>query len=179
MDYPSWFPPLQWELPLTFLGRSSLESVQQWLNTSTVLVRRRKGWHCIACPCIHEVSRYFRKQHFGGQKCVTCLCLFDDCGSCVQHFYSLPRVYKSRDSSVGIALGCGLDDRSSTVRFPAAAGNFSVHHRVRNGSGAHPASYPSIVTRLWGGPPDFNSWQGQIRYFLLFATAFRPVLGPT
>jgi hypothetical protein len=49
---------------------------------------------------------------------------------------------KSRDSSVGIALGYGLDDRSYRVRFPAGAGNFSLHHRVQNSSGAHPASYP-------------------------------------
>jgi hypothetical protein len=49
---------------------------------------------------------------------------------------------KSRDSSVGIVLGYGLDDRSSRVRFPAEAGNPSLHHRVQNGSGAHPASYP-------------------------------------
>jgi hypothetical protein len=48
----------------------------------------------------------------------------------------------SRDSSVGIALGYGLDDRGSRVRFPEEAGNFSLHHRVQNGSGAHPASYP-------------------------------------
>jgi hypothetical protein len=36
----------------------------------------------------------------------------------------------------------GLEDRGSRVRFPAGAGNFSLHHRVRNGPGAHPASYP-------------------------------------
>jgi hypothetical protein len=42
----------------------------------------------------------------------------------------------------GIALGSGLDDRVSRVRFPAEAGNFSLHHRVKNGSGSHPASYP-------------------------------------
>jgi hypothetical protein len=48
----------------------------------------------------------------------------------------------SRDSSVGIALGYGLDDRGSRVRFPAGTGNFSLHHRVQIGSGAHPASYP-------------------------------------
>jgi hypothetical protein len=48
----------------------------------------------------------------------------------------------SRDSSVGIALGYGLDDRGSKVRFPAGAGNFSLHHHVQNGSGTHPASYP-------------------------------------
>jgi hypothetical protein len=32
--------------------------------------------------------------------------------------------HKGRDSSVGITLGYGLDDRGSSVRFPAGAGNF-------------------------------------------------------
>jgi hypothetical protein len=49
---------------------------------------------------------------------------------------------ESRDSSVGVALGYGLDDRGSRVRFPAGAVNFSLHNRVQNCSGAHPASYP-------------------------------------
>jgi hypothetical protein len=35
-----------------------------------------------------------------------------------------------------------LVTRGSRVRFPAGAGNFSLHHRVQNGSGAHPTSYP-------------------------------------
>jgi hypothetical protein len=48
----------------------------------------------------------------------------------------------SRDSSVGIALGYGLGDRGSGVRFPARAGNFSLNNRVQNGSEAQPASYP-------------------------------------
>jgi hypothetical protein len=52
-------------------------------------------------------------------------------------------LYKIRDSSVGIALGYELDDRGSRVRFPAGAGNFSLYHRVQNGSGAHAASYPT------------------------------------
>jgi hypothetical protein len=51
-------------------------------------------------------------------------------------------VIKSRDSSVGVALGYGLDDLGSRVRFTSWAGDFSLHHRVQNGSGAHPASYP-------------------------------------
>jgi hypothetical protein len=49
---------------------------------------------------------------------------------------------KSCDSSVGIALGYGLDDRGSRVQFPPGAGNFSLHHHVQNGSVAHSASYP-------------------------------------
>jgi hypothetical protein len=51
-------------------------------------------------------------------------------------------ILQSHDSPVGIALGYGLNDRDSRVRFPAGAGNFSLHHRVPNGSGAHPTSYP-------------------------------------
>jgi hypothetical protein len=47
----------------------------------------------------------------------------------------------SRDSSVGIVLGYGLDDRGSTVQFLVGAGNISLHHHVQNGSRAHPASY--------------------------------------
>jgi hypothetical protein len=42
----------------------------------------------------------------------------------------------------------GLDDRGSRVRFSAGAGNFSFHHRVQNGSGAHPVSYPMSTTDL-------------------------------
>jgi hypothetical protein len=49
---------------------------------------------------------------------------------------------KSRDSSVGIVLGYGIDDRGSRIRFPVRTGNFSLHHSVQNSSGAHPASYP-------------------------------------
>jgi hypothetical protein len=51
-------------------------------------------------------------------------------------------ISKGRDSSVGIALGYGLYDRGSRVRFPVGAEDFPFHHRVQNGSGAHPASYP-------------------------------------
>jgi hypothetical protein len=55
-------------------------------------------------------------------------------------------IIKSRDSSVGIALGYGLDGRGSRVRFPAGAGNFSLHH---------------CPERLWG-PPSLlsNGYEG-------------------
>jgi hypothetical protein len=36
--------------------------------------------------------------------------------------------------------------KESFNQHPAGAGNFSLHYRVQNGSGAHPASYP-IGTR--------------------------------
>jgi hypothetical protein len=38
----------------------------------------------------------------------------------------------------GTAMSHGLDDRGS---FPGRAGNFSLHHHVQTGSGAHAASY--------------------------------------
>jgi hypothetical protein len=57
-------------------------------------------------------------------------------------------LYKSRDSSVGKALGYGLDDWGSRVQFPAEAGNLSFHHSVQNGSGTHPASYPMVPGAL-------------------------------
>jgi hypothetical protein len=44
-----------------------------------------------------------------------------------------------------------LDDRGSRVRFPAGAGNFSLHHHVQNGSGAHPAAYPMGIRESFPG----------------------------
>jgi hypothetical protein len=41
-----------------------------------------------------------------------------------------------------IALGFVLGDCGSRVRFPAGARDFSLHHRVQNGSWAHPAFCP-------------------------------------
>jgi hypothetical protein len=41
-----------------------------------------------------------------------------------------------------IWTGYGLDDRGTRDRFPAGAGNFSLHYRVINGSGVYPACYP-------------------------------------
>jgi hypothetical protein len=51
----------------------------------------------------------------------------------------------NRDGSVGIAIGYGLDDRGYRVRVPGRAGNFSLHLRVQNGSGAHPAYYLMVT----------------------------------
>jgi hypothetical protein len=71
-------------------------------------------------------------------------------------------------------LGYGLDDQDSRVRFPAGVGNFSLHHRIQNGSGAHPPSYPmgtegsfpgvkaargvSLTTHLHLVPRSKNEW---------------------
>jgi hypothetical protein len=44
-----------------------------------------------------------------------------------KHFSSNLSHCKRRDSSLGTALGYGLDDRGSRVRFPTGAGNFSLY----------------------------------------------------
>jgi hypothetical protein len=58
----------------------------------------------------------------------------------------------------GIALGYGLDDRGARVRFSVGAGNFSLHHRVQNGSGAHPASYPMSARGSFPGGKVAEAW---------------------
>jgi hypothetical protein len=60
----------------------------------------------------------------------------------VTHYNPLIQTEKSHDSSVGIVLGFGLDDWGSGILFRVGTGNFSLHHCVQNGSGAHPACYP-------------------------------------
>jgi hypothetical protein len=67
------------------------------------------------------------------------------------NYFRTHLIIESRDSSVGIALGYGLYDRGSRVRFPTGAGNFS-HDRVKNGSGSHPASYPIGTTAFFHLP---------------------------
>jgi hypothetical protein len=77
----------------------------------------------------------------------------------------------SRDSSVGLALGYELEDRVSRVRFPAGSGNFSLHYRVQNGSGVHPASYPMGTN---GSFPNTPSWLGaQLKYRDNFTFTFK------
>jgi hypothetical protein len=60
-------------------------------------------------------------------------------------------VEKSHDNSVGIELRYGLDDRGSRVRVSAGAENYSLHHRVQIGSGAHLASYPMGIRGSFPG----------------------------
>jgi hypothetical protein len=99
-------------------------------------------------PGVHSLSQHWRK--------VVLLTL----NGYSWHIYIYKRSYRfqSRDSSVGIALGYGLDDRGSRVRLPAGAGNFSLHHRVQNGSGAHPTSYPMGTGGSFPGGKTAGGW---------------------
>jgi hypothetical protein len=59
------------------------------------------------------------------------------------HLFCLAYIHfsRSRGSSVGIATGCGLDDRGVEVRVHVRQ-KFSFLHIVQTGSGLHPTSYP-------------------------------------
>jgi hypothetical protein len=48
--------------------------------------------------------------------------------------------------------------QSTVIRFLAGAGNFSLHHRVQNGSGAHPASYPMGTRGSFPGGKASGAW---------------------
>jgi hypothetical protein len=72
-------------------------------------------------------------------------------------------MHKNRDSSVGVALGYGLNDRGSRFRFPEVAGNFSLHQRVQNGSGAHPASYPMSTRGSFPGCKAAGAWNWPLK----------------
>jgi hypothetical protein len=92
------------------------------------------------CECLaHPTSRIFLRRY-------------------LKHKRNKYRRTMSRDSSVGTALGYGQDDRGSRVPFPTGVGNFSLHHRVQNGSGAHPASYPMVTRVSFPGGKAAGLW---------------------
>jgi len=52
----------------------------------------------------------------------------------------------------------GLDDWDFMVRFSAGAGNYSLHHRIQNGSGSHLASYPMGTRGSFPGGKAAGAW---------------------
>jgi hypothetical protein len=48
------------------------------------------------------------------------------------------------------------------IRFPAGAGNFSLHHCVQNGTGAHPDSYPMGNRGPFPGGKAAGAWSWQL-----------------
>jgi hypothetical protein len=86
--------------------------------------------YIILCLCIRYATllttfNVVMKQHC---KYYFCKTVFQMLGYSV--IKCAPSLSESRDSSVGIGMGYELDDRSFTVRFPAGAGNFFLHHLV-------------------------------------------------
>jgi hypothetical protein len=57
----------------------------------------------------------------------------------------------SRDSSVGIATGYGMDDQGGGSSSPGNVNTFSLFHIVQTGSGVHPTSYPMCTEGSFPG----------------------------
>jgi hypothetical protein len=84
----------------------------------------------------------------------------------------------SLDSSVGRALGYGLDDRGSRVQFPAEAGNFSLHCHIQNSSGAHPASYPTGTRGSFPGGKAAMAWSWPLTFILCWGQRMSGAIPP-
>jgi hypothetical protein len=67
-------------------------------------------------------------------------------------------VTELQNHHASVRLGYGLNDQGSRVRFPAGAGNFSLHHHVQNGSMAHPTSYPVGTRGPFPGAKAAGAW---------------------
>jgi hypothetical protein len=66
-------------------------------------------------------------------------------------FVSFSIIIKSRDISGGIALGYGLDDRGSRVRFPAGLGIFLFTTASRTATGPTQPPIQWVPASLPGG----------------------------
>jgi hypothetical protein len=73
-------------------------------------------------------------------------------------FCQLASLSGSHGSPVGIVLGYRLDNWGSRVRFPVGAGNFSLHHCIQNGCGAHPVSNPIGTRGSFPGSKAAGVW---------------------
>jgi hypothetical protein len=116
------------------LAIKSFRELHSHISYSFLIVRNKLACCGTYLRTTVSANKMFRENHLSFK----CFSLYRKTGVIHGCYFLI----KSRDSSVGIALGYGLDDRGSRVRFSAGAGNFSLRHRFQNGSGAHPASYP-------------------------------------
>jgi hypothetical protein len=65
----------------------------------------------------------------------------------------------SQDSSVGIEMSYGLDGLGS---IPSRGRDFSLHHSVDAGSGAHPASYTMSIKGSFPGNKATGEWSSPL-----------------
>jgi hypothetical protein len=111
------------------------------------------GWFSIFSQyfCRYELPHYsvFYKKKTCHHDSVHLLC---------GNFLSVFEKLKSRDSSVGVVLGYGLDDQGLSFWFLARVWNFSLHHHIQNISGAHPASYPMGTRGSFPGVRAAGAW---------------------
>jgi hypothetical protein len=98
--------------------------IEIWVGSGTA-----PNMACIRISVVHPVASHFTHIHLDARDVLV----------------KMNEIWKNiQGLSVMLNIntpGFERSDRGSRVRFPAGVGNFSLHHRVQNGSGAHPASY--------------------------------------
>jgi hypothetical protein len=135
---------------LVYLG-NAIERLRKiiWEDLNRMEFRNLEHWECIYDKCTDVNRRYAIR--FG-------VSAWWHMGWGSHLLYSSPHIVKSRNSSACTALGYGLDNRGSRVRFQVGTGNLSLHHRVQNGSGAQPASYPMGIRDSFLGGKAVGAW---------------------
>jgi hypothetical protein len=94
--------------------------------------------------CMISATAYMTKIYrFQGQQK-----LISDMFGAVRALDMKLKLFRKRFENINLCL----------VRFPAGAGNFSLHHCVQKGSGAHLASYPMGTRGSFPGRKAAGSW---------------------
>jgi hypothetical protein len=91
---------------------------------------------------------------------------------CFQHIPSEGGAWIPQWYSAGLRAGW------SGVWVPVGAGNFSPHHRVQTGSGAHPSSYPTGTRGSFPGGKADGSWSWPLNLRLVPRSIIRGVIPP-
>jgi hypothetical protein len=138
-------------------NRTQLDSIKTRNSFVSCVAQTVLNWRGQVWRCSQEGEFRDRKQEY----CKTAGDMLHpsalpDSGQVILWHYSYSE--QSRDSSVGIALGYGPDDWGSRFRFPTGAGNFPLHHRVQNVSGAQPASYSRGTRGSFPGDKAAGAW---------------------
>jgi hypothetical protein len=76
--------------------------------------------------------------------------------------YTYIWIYKCCDSSVGIALGYGLDRRGTGVDFLIGERYFLLFHSVQTNCGPHPASYQMGTKGSFCGDKAVGEWSSPL-----------------
>jgi hypothetical protein len=100
------------------------------------------GWNFVMCHVWYSI-RYFIIFCF---TCKLSLSLHKS------SFFCIHGARIARWCSTGLWAGW------SVVRFPARAGNFSLHHHVQTGSGNHPVSYPMGIRGSFSRGKAAGTW---------------------
>jgi hypothetical protein len=71
---------------------------------------------------------------------------------------NFPKIQSNIGAGIAQWYSAGLRAGWSGFRVPAGAGNFSLHHRVQTGSGAHSASYLMGTRSFFPGGKSAGAW---------------------